>query len=300
MQPVLKRKAQAARALSGSIPMGAPRALRLALARSAKSEAGLALSDITVQERQMSLAELLEQPEAHALLAVLEGPGEALGVAVLCPEWLAAVIEAQTTGGVSPAAAPPRKPTRTDAALAAPFIEQTLRAFEALLAQEPDLTWAGGFRYASFLDDPRPLGYVLEEDRYRVFQIRAGLAGAGRQGALLLALPAVGRGPAPAPRPETAAPDAWAHILEAMVMELPLHLGAVLGRISLPLAEAAHLAPGQVLTLPMSALERITLEGPDGAALLTGRLGQACGKRALRLSADMPPPPLSPDGEEEG
>ena len=52
-----------------------------------------------------SLAELLELPPDRALLALLDGPQAGLGLMVMSPEVMGALIEMQTTGGVS--AAPP-------------------------------------------------------------------------------------------------------------------------------------------------------------------------------------------------
>ena len=57
-------------------------------------------------------------------------------------------------------AASPRKPTRTDAAMVAGLIDAALAGLEQALLQEADLVWAGGFRYASFLDDARPIGLL--------------------------------------------------------------------------------------------------------------------------------------------
>jgi flagellar motor switch protein FliM len=148
----------------------------------------------------MSLTELLELPEELALLAVVEGPGDGLGLMALTPPVLASFIEVVTTGRLSRAQAQPRKPTRTDAAMAAGLIDSILTELEVALAGGADLSWAGGFRYASFLPDARPLGLILDDQAYRVLTVALTFAtGAGaRQGEVLLALPARGRAKAEA------------------------------------------------------------------------------------------------------
>ena len=47
------------------------------------------------------------------------------------------------------------------------MVDAALEGLEIALAEEADLIWADGFRYASFLDDPRPLGLLLEDIAYR-------------------------------------------------------------------------------------------------------------------------------------
>ena len=59
---------------------------------------------------------------------------------------------------------------------------------------------------------------------------------------------------------------------------------AVLARVSLPIADVTALTPGQELALPYEVLDRIALEGADGRVVARGRLGQARGHRALRIT----------------
>ena len=108
-----------------------------------------------------SLAELLELPPDRALLAILDGPDAGLGLMMLSPAVLSALIEVQTIGRVSAQPPAARKPTRTDAAMVAGVIDRALGELDTVLAEEADLIWAGGFRYASFLEDARPLGRAV-------------------------------------------------------------------------------------------------------------------------------------------
>ncbi|MDP2062620.1 MAG: FliM/FliN family flagellar motor switch protein [Phaeovulum sp.] len=299
LHSVIRRKAGAGRASHGPAQMTAARALGLSLAKAAQDGMALALRVLRVEERRLSLAELTEAIEERALLAVLEGPAEGLGLAAIAPSLLAALIEVQTTGRLGATAPPARRPTRTDAAMAAGFIDAALAGFEEMLAELPEIVWAGGFRYASYLDDPRPLGLLLEDAGFRVLQLELALGPSGqRKGGLVLALPATGRGGGPRRVPGTggqtvSATDAaeaeaarWQADIERVVQHAPVTLDAVLYRLTLPLSAVLTFAPGSELPLPAAALEELRLEGYGHRLLAHGRLGQNRGFRAVRLVAE--------------
>ncbi|MCF1709519.1 FliM/FliN family flagellar motor switch protein [Tabrizicola sp. J26] len=291
---VIRRKVAAARAMALEGGPGADRGWRLALARAANDDIGLPLEVTRLSIERRSLTDLLELIPERALIAVLEGPGEGFGLIALAPPVLASLIEQQTTGRVSGGPVAPRKPTRTDAAMAAGLIDRALADLEAGLEQDMDRIWAAGFRYASFLDDPRPLGLLLEEDAYRVLRAEVSLAGGARSGAVLLALPADGRASAPVrpSDPSMASPPSAAHFAQALsdqVMQTEAELGAVLHRVTLPLGAVMSLQPGEIVPLPMAAIGHVVVEGIDGRPLATGKLGQNRGMRAVRLVPEAPP-----------
>lgn len=286
---VIRRKIAAAKAQMAEGGPGADRGWRLALARAARDRLSLPLEVTALAIQRHSLTELLELPPQQALIAVLQGPAEGMGLLILSPPVLAAMIEAQTLGKVSTGALASRKPTRTDAAMVAPTLDAALLGLEQALAQEADLQWAGGFRYASFLDDPRPLGLLLEDIDYRVLTAELSLGLGARQGMILLALPAEGRGMLPAT--QASGPDAagqtgaaFAQALADQVDTVSCVLDAVVSRVSLPLARVMALKVGEVIPLPRAAIDRICFEGLDGRALAEGRLGQNRGMRAIRLA----------------
>lgn len=302
---VLRRKVVAARPPETGTETGA-RAWRVAFARAARDCIGLDLAVPVLRDDRRSLGELLELLPERALLAVLEGPGQALGLLALSPEMLAAVIETQTIGRVAATPPAPRRPTRTDAAMSARLIDAALAGLESALACSPDLTWTGGFRYASFLDEPRPLGLLLDDVPYRLLSCEIDIAGGARQGRVLLALPAEGRGPKPAPRPpadETeSTAQAWQAALNGAVLGAEVVLDAVVGRIRLPLAQAMALEPGMLLPLGDARVDGVALVSPGSGRIATGKLGLHKGMRALKLRriqgealpepvADRPPMP---------
>ncbi len=285
---VIRRKLAAARAAMAEGSPGADRGWRLALARAARDAMKLPLEVPSLRLSRASLAELLEMPADRALFAVLEGPAEGMGLLVLSPPILQGLIEQQTLGRVQSHAASPRKPTRTDAAMVAGLIDAALAGLEQALAQEADLIWAGGFRYASFLDDARPLGLLLEDFSYRILQAEVSLAHGARSGEVLLALPAEGRGTmpsyaAPQPQEDSDAP-AFARALADRVEGAASELQAALTRVTLPLATIMSLRVGEVVALPTATLDHISIEGIDGRTVGLAKLGQNRGMRALRVT----------------
>ncbi len=286
---VIRRKVLASRAVLAEGGPGADRGWRLALARAARDDLKLPLEVTKLALDRRSLAELLELPPDFALIVVLEGPRDGLGLLVISAPVLAGMIEMQTIGKVAAAVPLPRRPTRTDAAMVAGMIDTALAGLEAGLAQEADLIWAGGFRYASFLDDPRPLGLLLEDMSYCVLCADVALANGVRTGSVLLALPADGRGVAPqpcrTPLDDTAeAGPAFTQALSDLVAGADCSLDAVLARLSMPLSRVLGLTVGEVLAMPRAGLDQISFEGIDGRKVAEGKLGQNRGMRAIRLT----------------
>jgi flagellar motor switch protein FliM len=293
MTDVLRRKIDLSRQPLADGAPGADRGWRLALARAARDAMGLELEVNKLSITRASLAEVLELAPERALIGLLGGPKDALGVVMLAPPVISAMIEMQTLGRLSAQPTAPRKPTRIDAAMVAAVIDHALLGLDEVLAEEADLSWAGGFRYASHLADARPLGLMLEDEIYRVLAGEVRLGGAARSGQVILVLPAEGRGirPAQGPNQEEVAASGFAAALSARVQEADCHLDAVIGRVTLPIRQILALQPGEVLALPQAALDTVALEGVDGRPIARARLGQNRGMRALKVLVAAPVAP---------
>ncbi|MBC7737020.1 MAG: FliM/FliN family flagellar motor switch protein [Candidatus Saccharibacteria bacterium] len=285
---IIRRKVAAVKTATVTGGPGADRSWRVALARAVRDKLQTTLDFRKLAVEQRSLAEIIELSPSRALIAVLDGPGEGLGIIALDPQIMAGFIEAQTIGKVKSTEIVARKTTRTDAAMVAGVIDAALQGLELALADEADLIWAGGFRYASFLDDPRQLGLLMEDVSYKVLRAEVDLAGGARKGEVMLALPADGRGAsAPAKIDDPLAPDtthSFMHDLSERVNGAQCRIEAVLARLTLPLAQVMHLTEGMVLALPDASLTQISLEGFDGRRVGEGKLGQNRGMRAVRLT----------------
>ncbi len=287
MNGILRRKM--ARGGPGPVAgaSGADQLWRLSFARAARASSGLVVDMGAQNLARRSLAEVLELVPDRALIALLDGPEGRHGVLALSAELMAGLIESQTIGRVLPAPPPPRRPTRTDAAMVMDGIDRALSGMEGEGPPADGLRWPAGYRYASFVEDPRPLGLLLDDLPYLVAQTVVGFGEGGRSGQLVLALPEGDRVTTPAAAARGPDPAAeFARMLSDTVGEADCTLEAVLARTVLPLQAVLALAPGQMLPLTGAALDRIVLEGMDGRPVARARLGQARGLRALRLTGE--------------
>lgn len=260
-------------------------ALSQAFGRMCAGYSGLDGTVAHVSRRTVSLAELVDLTEPGMFLALLEGPGDGMGMVWLCPVTVAAMVEVQTTGQVVPSAGnpiPPRLPTRTDAALLAPMVDSFLNQISKRCAELPESAIVCGYVYGSFLDDRRPIGVVLDDLDYELVTLRVALSQGRITGTWTLVLPH----PAAPAEPAPADDGDWQSRMAGAVENSAVSLNAVLCRFRLTLNEALALAPGDVLQVPDSALETLGLSAMGGTQIGSGRLGQARGFRAVRLTYD--------------
>ncbi|RRH73453.1 FliM/FliN family flagellar motor switch protein [Falsigemmobacter faecalis] len=282
---ILRRKLAAARPADVATETAA-RTWRIGLARAARDLAGLPFAPDDVRDERLSLAEVLEKLPERSFYAVLEGPGQALGLLCLSPDLVSALVEAQTLGAPLDASAAPRRLTRTDAALCAGVIDGGLLFLETGLDSSPDLAWAGGFRYSSFIEDARPLSLLLEDQPYRCLSLSGSLTGTSRTGTALLCLPAEGRAiagrSAPSARPAT--DPAWSRAFTHQLGEAEVVIMAVLARIELSLDTSMELKPGSLLRIGPGDPLSLSLTGPQGDPLCPARLGRQGNQRAIKIT----------------
>lgn len=301
-------RAQAARRAAQGGPAGPPelpppqpartpeRAIAGAIARAADRIHALPLFFDRIETGHAVLAEMAELLPEQALLSVVEGAVDALGVVAICPQFLTSLIEMQAIGRISARPAVTRRPTRTDGAICADFLNACLSELGVELAPHRGFHGLGGYRYASFLDDPRPLEMLLDDVPFRriAIQLRAGAAGQ-RDGRMVFFLPAApaqvaGMLPAAPAGATTGPPEGIAPpvtpppgVLAGAVQAAPITLYGVLCRRMISLGELQALAPGAVVTLPPDVLAAATLETASGQVLFNGKLGELAGRHALRL-----------------
>lgn len=286
-------------------PRSAERVIAAAVSRAADRIHNLPLFFDRIESAHMTLAEIGEYLPEHALLSLVAGPAEAIGVVAISPGLLTSLIEMQAIGRVSSRSLAPRRPTVTDAAVCADFVDACLSELAAELASMPGHAAVAGYRYASFIGDPRPLDLLLEDVPYRRLQLtlRAGDAGQ-RDGSLSFILPLTQAETCPteralpgpvaaacddtpdASRVAPATPTGEACDLGAAVRASRVRLHGVLARRKLTLGQLRNLAPGQMLSLPRACLDNATLESSTGQVLARGKLGESAGCHALRLIGD--------------
>ena len=300
---VMERKIEAGRPRGDPSGTSTERGLHAAFARTSEKQMKMPSRMPACADLRLSGAEIVEILPEQALLLLLDGPRDGLGLMAIAPAALSLLTEIMTLGRLADRAPPPRRPTRTDAAMISGFVDAVLEECETLLDGQADLVWLGGFRHGAHLPDPRPLGLMLEAPTYRVLRMTVGFGTPAspvadpRLGEIMLALPAVGRGEMPAPRADPAPPDAvaedmgdapvdagWNVALERAVLPVSGEVRAVLPRVTLTLAELMQLAAGISLTLPQGSLRHVQIEGRDGRLITCGQLGQGNGRRAVRLT----------------
>lgn len=283
---IIHRKSATQRLQVSDGTLGADRAFRLGLGKAARDELKIQLEVEKLSIDRRSVAELVELVPDFALIAILNGPSAELGAIILSQTIVAGFIEAQTIGRVRGQDLLPRKPTRTDGAMVSGVIDSALSILEQSLSDTADIVWAGGFRCASFLEDPRPLPVVLEDAPLRVLTADVSLAGGLRKGKIYLALPAEGHTPLFRVDVKAGQDDvtiAFGAALQDRVDGANVQLDAVLARISLPMDDVLNMAQGMIVPLQDAALDMISIEGADGRCVALGKLGQNRGMRALRL-----------------
>lgn len=284
MADVIRRKIDRSKQPLAEGSPGADRGWRLSLARAARDLMALDVEFRSLAVSSASLAEVLDLAPDRALVALLDGPGGGLGVLLMAPTITSAVIEMQTMGRLAPQPAATRKTTRIDAAMVAGLIDRALAGLEENLAEEADLIWAGGFRYASHLEDARPLALLLEDEPYRLLTADLSCGRGAREGKVILILPAFGRGRAPfADQALDSAPPQFTVAFADQVLQSGACLDGVIGRLRLPLGRILALQQGEVLALQVAALDAISLETLEGRSVARARLGQNRGMRALKL-----------------
>ena len=277
----LRRKAGTGRAPTDGVGMTPAKAFRLALSKAAQVVLGLAVRVQSIKEDRLNQAQLLDALDKDALLLMLEGPHGIKGVAVFDTQALAAVIEVQTLGNVMQSEAAHRRPTNTDSAMCEAVLNRVLQEFEGHLAASTAADWATGFRFEKRIESVRLLGLALEDVDYRMFHLPLDLADGAKQGTLLIVLPAEGAG-----RGQLASggEKGWMQAMEKAVCASHADIQAVLHRAQVSLATVRGFQPGDLVTVPKSAISEVTMEGNDGRVVGVARLGQQNGFRALRIS----------------
>lgn len=283
------------------LPLPAPqtpvRAAATAIGRAAERLYRLGVQPVGINIGALTLAEMTEVLPEPSLLTIVQGVADAVGVVALCPETVTALIEVQALGRITKRPVERRKLTRSDAMLCVDFVNALMAELASEMAGIEGCDGFSGYRYATYLDDPRPLALMLEDKPYRSLEFRLRLGGAEtRDARIFLALPHVGGegGRQDLPRPEqqtvlqssVSPPQASDHrigTMAASVQDAPIEVIGVLCRRHFTLKDLRNLAPGQMLPLPRVNLSAAQIETVDGQVLAMGKFGEADGCHAIRL-----------------
>lgn len=277
--PVLRRMAGLRSEAAGLAEMTAAKALRNAMAKAGDDVLGTVVGVRDVIQDTLLPETLAEGLPDRALIMRLNGPGVAAGLAVACPQVVAAVIEAQTMGRVLAATAADRRPTPTDAVLVAGFLDAALLGFATLARRCASPPPVAGYTRGPTLADARAAQMLLAVAAHCCFRVELDFGDGAKTGKLVLVYPSGGVAGSAGQEGR----DLWQATLKNAVMGTAARMEAVLCRLRLPLADVAQLAVGDSLTLAGVSLDGVSLVGADGATVLTARLGRSGPVRAVRL-----------------
>ncbi|WP_238367394.1 FliM/FliN family flagellar motor C-terminal domain-containing protein [Mesobacterium pallidum] len=278
---VLRRKASVGRQQHEARAMPPAKALRLSVSRAAEKLWGLPVRIQGIHQEIVGQEEFLESLDDSMLLLLTDGPLGAMGAVAMDQQTVAALVEVQTMGKVLRARAAERQPTRTDASVSEPLVNEMLQGLSINLAEDRNGWWADGFRYGDMVEDVRTLGLILTAPEMQVFRMSIDFDSGAKEGELTLALP-VREKPEKVERPPTGKPKAD---FGAEFENVEAELDVVLATLPMTLAQAERLAPGMVLELPPDALSRVRLCTRGTCPRMVGQLGQVNGFRALKLNA---------------
>jgi flagellar motor switch protein FliM len=285
---VLRRMVRSAPPAAAEPPLPA-RIFRQAAIRAADRGATLAMVVLGVEMSESTLEDLVAGVDPGHLLVMLGAGSGPDGVMALDPEMTSALIEMQTVGRLSPIPAQPRDPTTTDLAMAEPFAHHLLAELRAEVEEGAMARTLAGMGVLGRFANRHAVALALPDGRFRLFRLSVDLGQPDRQGSILIALPRNSQA-GPSQAPSAAPPDpAWSAALARVVMEAPCRLDAILHRRSLTLGAVEAFGVGQVLPLPGVTVSSVRVEGPGGALIGPGKLGQMGGMRAVRLSTPRPP-----------
>ncbi|MAC81446.1 MAG: hypothetical protein CML66_25680 [Rhodobacteraceae bacterium] len=278
----VRRKLATGREAAAPADLALLRAFRKALPRVADESLGLALTLIGAHQRRMPQAELSEGLDSGWLLLGLTSPTVARAGVLIDPVLVSALVQHQTLGAVAKDIPSERRLTGTDAALAAPLVDDLMKKIR-------DTTMYGSLRVERRMPDVRALLLPFDAESYLRAELTIDIAVGLHQGRMIFLLP-----DAPPPEPEKADRNpAEPALMKDNALVVKAELRAVIARVSLPFDVLNALKVGQKLPLPDARMEKTDLISIDGRRVATARLGQADGFRAVRINpVGHKPPPL--------
>jgi len=236
--------------------------------------------------------DVLAQPPEPVLLMLPETATGRCGLMWFDPVLVNALVEMMTGAPDRMVYLDRRVPTQIDMALCRDFARAFLLELGSALEGAPPLD------FTRQETDRRKLKYTLEEGPYRMITGRIDFQNGVRGGEMGLALPVDLWQPQVVHSGDGAGAE-WSAALAGNVGQAPLGLVAELAVVSMPVARAIGLQPGDIVPVPAASLSDLTLMTSDGVHLFKGHLGQKDGNKAVSLSHGAPGVILKPENPPE-
>ncbi len=263
------------------------KAMRRGLTRALERCIGLEATVLGFEQDRLGLAALVGSLESNRLIFMTQRKCGAIGLGIWDMTAVSAVVEHMVTGRVVPGPAEDRTPTATDAAVLRDMFDRIMQQFDETLSAMETAPPVTGFRASSIMENARAVELALEEMDYRRYVISVDFSGGAKTGELQLIFP---WHPEFGTSAQLSQSRRWSREWQAAVKSSRARLDAVLCRLPMPLEQVGEMRVGDLIKLPRSALDAVSIEGADGQAVATGRLGQAQGMRAIRLHGLEPSP----------
>ncbi|WP_413720088.1 FliM/FliN family flagellar motor switch protein [Silicimonas sp. MF1-12-2] len=251
--------------------------------RDAEELLGLQVMVIEVTPAQQNKADVIAALTPHDLVYMMKSDKRSPGLCVLSPALLSALIEMQMSGRVSSGEPTDRVPTRTDGIVASDIVDRWISTAKTEAGHQEiadRVPFADHYR-AGTVANARAADLALDPGEFRTLQVTLELAGGAKTGRLLFAIPV--------PKPyQGQANKGLAEEFCGAIVETRTKLSVVLTRLPSTLGQVSGLALGDVLEVPITALQAVSVEGHEGEQVATARLGQAGGKKAVRLLGQEP------------
>ncbi len=284
---VLRRKMRSDPTRAEEQAVSPAKAARLSFARAAEQTCKLALRVGSIRQSRLDLADVVEKLEEDwALYPLLHDDGS-VGVIGLDPSCSIAFVEQQTLGLVASSGAEFRKLTRTDKALAVPFLDQFFRLFDDALDAAPTAYWTRGYRTEDATENRHLMVLLLDASEYRGFEVSCDVVGVERSVNIRLFLPMKDQRASVPEKPKKKAdegPQKPVPKLRSAALAANVEMDAVMCKVTMPLSELGRLKPGQTIALPQNASRQARLQDKSGQTSLPVQLGQLHGMRAVRLA----------------
>lgn len=255
------------------------RAMRVAMARAGAEYSDLRLLLRSMRQDVLTLEHLVSAVQDAPAISVLKGARDRMGLAVLDLSMISAIVEHVTTAKVSPNPPAPRRPTPTDMALCAGFLDRFLVGLERELSEIAQAPAIGGFRFLNAMTDAAHVELSLENDLYQFYRLEIGFDNSTRSGEILLAFQVtnalVGA--------QTNKPRDWEMEWRVQVNHVPVRIEAIMHQVALPLAKVASLTPGDLIDIPIDQVGKVAVIGANGKQVGLAKLGRQGKFRALRI-----------------
>jgi len=292
---VLRRKLRSDPAGPDDPAVSPAKAARVSLARAADTAFNLAVRVTSIRQNRLDLSEVVDKIDDDWALFPLVHDDGSVGVMCLEPACVVAFVERQTLGRVNDAGQPSRALTRTDKALAIPFLEVFLRQFDEALEGAPTAYWTQGYHAEDAVATRHLMVLQLDANEFRAFDMQCSLTETGQLMQAQLFLPIKEKTVKKARKSiaNKGLKDNGSGLGTQRMRDaaLPAHveMDAVMCKVLLPLSDLKSLRPGELLKLPQDAARQAHLVDKIGRTSQSVHLGQLHGMRAVRLAHSSAP-----------